>query len=160
MGEVSNIKILLLSHLMMDQEQIQELRKKVSPANTIHHSSFIYKQLKQLNLCKCYSNCMISHFIDILISIFVSGYHGKTTDFSKNSACHRTTVTHFLHSGKWDNTLLEDSLKSCIIEMIYSEALRSENLFSAWWMIPSLPKQSLRHRICIQSKMRIFTSPI
>ena len=56
-------------------------RKKVPLANTIHHSSFIYKQFKKLNLCKSYSNRVINHLMSILISIFITGYHGKTTDF-------------------------------------------------------------------------------
>ena len=65
---------------------------------------------------------MINHFMSILISIFLSGYHGKTTDFAKNSSCHRTTIAHFLNSGKWDDSLLSDTLKRSVIEIIYSEA--------------------------------------
>ena len=82
----------------------------MSLANTIHHSSFIYNQFKKLNLCKFYSNRVINHLMSILISIFISGYHGKTTDFAKNSSCHRTTIAHFLNSGKWDDSLLSDTL--------------------------------------------------
>lgn len=63
--------------------------------------------------------------MSILVSIFISGYHGKTTDFAKNSPCHRTTIAHFLNSGKWDDSLLADTLKSSVIEIIYSEALRT-----------------------------------
>ena len=80
-------------------------RKKVPLANTIHHSSFIYNQFKKLNLCKSFSNRVIGHLMSILISIFISGYHGKTTDFAKNSHCHRTTIAHFLNSGKWNDTI-------------------------------------------------------
>ena len=47
--------------------------------------------------------------MSILISIFISGYHGKTTDFAKNSSYHRTTIAHFLNSGKWDDSLLSDT---------------------------------------------------
>ena len=65
---------------------------------------------------------MINHLMSILISIFLSGYHGKTTDFAKNSSCHRTTIAHFLNSGKWDESLLSDTLKRPVIEIIYSEA--------------------------------------
>ena len=65
---------------------------------------------------------MINHLMSILISIFLSGYHGKTTDFAKNSSCHRTTIAHFLNSGKWDESLLSDTLKRSVIEIIYSEA--------------------------------------
>ena len=63
--------------------------------------------------------------MSILISIFISGYHGKTTDFAQNSPCHRTTVAHFLNSGKWDDSLLSDTLKRSVIEIIYSEAART-----------------------------------
>ena len=65
---------------------------------------------------------MINHLMSILISIFLSGYHGKTTDFAKNSSCHRTTIAHFLNPGKWDESLLSDTLKRSVIEIIYSEA--------------------------------------
>ena len=102
-------------------------RKKMPLANTIHHSSFIYNQFKKLNLCKFYSNRVINHLISILISIFISGYHGKTTDFAKNSSCHRTTIAHFLNSGKWNDSLLSDTLKQSVIEIIYSEAARTGN---------------------------------
>ena len=102
-------------------------RKKVPLANTIHHSSFIYNQFKKLNLYKFYSNRVINHLMSILISIFISGYHGKTTDFAKNSSCHRTTIAHFLNSGKWNDSLLSDALKQAVIEIIYSEAARTGN---------------------------------
>ena len=102
-------------------------RKKVPLANTIHHSSFIYNQFKKLNLCKFYSNRVINHLMSILISIFISGYHGKITDFAKNSSCHRTTIAHFLNSGKWNDSLLSDTLKQSVIEIIYSEAARTGN---------------------------------
>ena len=94
-------------------------------ANTIHHSSFLYNQFKKLNLCKFYSNRVINHLMSILISIFISGYHGKITDFAKSSSCHRTTIAHFLNSGKWDDSLLSDALKQPVIEIIYSEAART-----------------------------------
>ena len=68
---------------------------------------------------------MINHLMSILISIFLSGYHGKTTDFAKNSSCHRTTIAHFLNSGNWDESLLSDTLKRSVIEIIYSEAART-----------------------------------
>ncbi|MDO5391631.1 MAG: hypothetical protein Q4F24_11165 [Eubacteriales bacterium] len=41
--------------------------------------------------------------MEILISVFSLGYHGKTIDFEKYSPCHRTSVTHFLNKGKWDD---------------------------------------------------------
>ena len=67
----------------------------------------------------------MNHLISILTGIFTSGYHGKTTDFAKNSYCHRTTIAHFLNSGKWGDSLLSDALKQSVIEIIYSEASRT-----------------------------------
>ena len=67
----------------------------------------------------------MNHLISILISVFTSGYHGKTTDFAKNSSCHRTTIARFLNSGKWGDSLLSDALKQSVIEIIYSEASRT-----------------------------------
>ena len=67
--------------------------------------------------------------MSILISIFLLGYHGKTTDFAKNSSCHRTTIAHFLNSGKWDDSSLSDTLKRSVIEIIYSEAARTGKPF-------------------------------
>ena len=61
----------------------------------------------------------------ILISVFSIGYHGKTIDFEKHSPCHRTTVAHFLNKGKWDDAMLEDILKSTVIQFIYKEAQQS-----------------------------------
>ena len=100
-------------------------RKKVSLTDTIHHSSFIYNQFKKFDLCKSYSNRVVNHLMSILISIFSSGSHGKTTDFAKSSSCHRTTIAHFLNSGKWDDLLLSDILKRSVIEIIYSEVART-----------------------------------
>ena len=111
--------------MKVPKQTLQHLRKKVPLANTIHHSIFLYNQFKKLNLCKSFSNRVIGHLMSILISIFISGYHGKTTDFSQNSSCPRTTIAHFLNSGKWDDTLLENTLKSSVVEIIYSEAQRT-----------------------------------
>ena len=54
--------------------------------------------------------------------MFVTGYRGKTVDFSKNSPCHRTTVAHFFNHGKWDHKKLEDILKAAVINAVYERA--------------------------------------
>lgn len=95
--------------------------------NTIHDSSFLYKQLKQLNLCNYFSNRIIKHLMSILMSVFIDGYHGKMTDIAKNSSCHRTTIAYFLNHGTWDDSLLHDCLKAAVIDIIYSEVTRTGN---------------------------------
>ena len=65
----------------------------------------------------------MNHLMTILISIFILGYHEKATDFAKNSSWHRTTITPFLNSWKWNDSLLSYTLKRSVIEIIYSEAV-------------------------------------
>ena len=97
----------------------------MSLANTIHDSQFIYKQLKQIFLCTYFSERVIGHFISILLSIFSLGYKGKTTDMARHSSCHRTTIAHFLNHGTWDDSLLNDCVKSAVIAKIYAESAKS-----------------------------------
>lgn len=54
-----------------------------------------------------------------------------------------------------NNPLLSDTLKCSVIEIIYSEAARIGKP-----VIRLLQRQSLRHRLYIRLKMRIFTNPI
>ncbi len=58
-------------------------------------------QFKKIKLMQILFEPSNKPSLSILISIFILGYHGKTTDFAKNSSCHRTTIAHFLNSGKW-----------------------------------------------------------
>ena len=62
------------------------------------------------------------HIIAIMLSVFMTGYKGKTVDFARASDCHRTTVAHFLNKGKWDSDKLRNTLKASIIEIIYKKA--------------------------------------
>ena len=61
----------------------------------------------------------------IIVSIFLRGYRGKTVDFVQVSGKHTTTTAHFLNHGKWNDSTLEDTLKSTVIQVIYREAQRS-----------------------------------
>lgn len=93
--------------------------------NSIHQSRTIYNHLKKLNLCSIFSHTVIKHILSILISVFSTGYNGKTVDFEKYSSCHRTTIAHFLNNGKWNDNKLQDVIKSAVVDVIYGEAVRS-----------------------------------
>ena len=124
--------------MKVTKQTLQHLRKKVPLTNTIHYSTFIYNQLKKLNLCKSFSNRVIGHLMSILISIFISGYHGKTTDFSQNSSCPRTTIAHFLNSGKWDDTLLEN-IRASRPDATREEVMRAAEAAQCQDIIERLP---------------------
>lgn len=85
-------------------------------------SRIIYNNLKQLNLCRIYSQTYIKHILAIILSGFTAGFKGKTVNFEQSSSCHRTTVAYFLNHGKWDDSRLGDVLKQSAISIIYHES--------------------------------------
>ena len=93
--------------------------------NSIHHSTYIYNTLKQLNLCRLFSHTYIKHILAIIVSVYCTGFKGKTIDFEKCSSCHRTSIAHFLNHGKWDDDLLEGIMKQTVVSIIYQEAKRT-----------------------------------
>lgn len=97
----------------------------MSIANSIHHSNEIYNYFKQLKLGLFLSDIYIRHLMTIVLSVFISGYRGKTIDFAKAGFHHRTTISHFLNHGKWDSSRLEKVLKANVIRVIYQEAVLS-----------------------------------
>lgn len=90
--------------------------------DSILNSNVIYNCLKKLNLGTFLSDVSMRHIIAIMLSVFMTGYKGKTVDFARASDCHRTTVAHFLNKGKWDSDKLRNTLKASIIEIIYKKA--------------------------------------
>ena len=94
--------------------------------NSIYHSTIIYKRLKQLGICRFFTNTYVSHIMSVLLTVFTVGYRGKTVNFEKHSLCHRTTIAHFLNSGKWDDTRLENILKQAVIDIIYAASKCTE----------------------------------
>jgi len=97
----------------------------VPVANSIHHSNKIYNYFKTLKLGQFLSDVYLTHLMTIMVSVFLRGYRGKTTDFAEVSQYHRTTTAYFLNHGKWNDRALEDILKSSVVQIIYQEARRS-----------------------------------
>ena len=58
-----------------DETNICNIHEKEG-ASLKYYPLFIYNQFKKLNLCKSYSDRVINHLMSILISIFISRYHG------------------------------------------------------------------------------------
>lgn len=61
----------------------------------------------------------------ILVTAMIAGYKGKTTQMAEMSPCHRTTIAHFLNKGKWDSLWLENWVKATVVNIIYSESIRT-----------------------------------
>lgn len=95
--------------------------------DSIHNSVVIFNCLKKLKLGTFLSDVNIKHIIAIMLSVFITGFKGKTINFAFASDCHRTTVAHFLNKGKWDSGKLSQTLKTSVIEIIYREAQKTGN---------------------------------
>ena len=93
--------------------------------NSIHESSAIFNTLRKYSFCEIFQHTVLKHIIAILISVFQSGYKGKTVQFAQASPHHRTTIAYFLNKGKWDSDKMEDVLKNAVIKIIYDESKRT-----------------------------------
>jgi len=92
---------------------------------SIHHYETIYNLFRQLNLGSFLSDVYLEHIASIITSVFKSGYSGKTVDFGACSDKHRTSVSHFLCDGKWNDSELKQVLKDTIVSIIYDEARKT-----------------------------------
>lgn len=89
---------------------------------SIHESETIVNRLKEHHLYDQFNAQVIRHLATILVTVFSTGYHGKTVDIAEHSDCHRTTIGYFLNHGKWDDHLLEMIIKQVVINIIYEES--------------------------------------
>ena len=85
---------------------------------SIHHSEIICNCLTSQNLTNKLSDYVLGYLISIIISIFCTGYKGKTIDFEKHSERHRTSISRF------DN-VLETAIKQTVLKIIYDESRNS-----------------------------------
>ncbi len=92
---------------------------------SIHYSEEISNRLKGKNLYETLSAYALEYIMAILISIFSAGYRGKTVDMEKHSSRHRTSISRFLSSEAWDDSGLEATMKTLVIQTVYEESKRS-----------------------------------
>ncbi len=92
---------------------------------SIHQSETIVKILKEKRIYEKFSECILKHIITIIISIFSIGYKGKSVNFAAHSECHRTTIAYFLNHGKWNDSILENTVKQAVINIIYAESQKT-----------------------------------
>lgn len=97
----------------------------MSHAYIVKQSEEICKTLNTLKLRKVLSDVYLEHLETILNSVFMLGYKGKVVNTELFSEKHRTTVSHFLNSGKWNSLQFEKNLKREVIDRIYRESRKS-----------------------------------
>ena len=77
---------------------------------SIHYSEVICNCLTAQNLAHKLSDYVLGYIISIMISIFCAGYKGKTVDIERHSDRHRTSISRFLKSEKWDDCVIETKI--------------------------------------------------
>lgn len=79
-----------------------------------------FKQLK----CDLFLTKPQQHHMKSIMNAMISiGYNGKIGDVSKlASSKHRTSITRFLSDSPWNESLLTSSLKSFVLELIWSKS--------------------------------------
>mgnify|MGYP003571357574 CR=1 FL=1 len=92
---------------------------------SIHHSEVICNYLKSQNLTHKLSDYVLGYLISIIITVFCTGYKGKTVDFERHSDRHRTSISRFLKSEKWNDDVLESTIKQIVLNTIYEESRNS-----------------------------------
>ena len=78
-------------------------------------------------LFRFFSSVPLRHIEDILLSAVSKGFSGKTTEMAKFSENHRTTISHFLSRGKWDDARLQKTLSQQCFARIALDAERKES---------------------------------
>lgn len=83
----------------------------------------IYKFFKQLNFDLYLTKPQLNHLESIMNAMLSKGYNGKVSDIAElASQRHRTNITRFLSSNSWNEGLLIKSLKSLVLELIWSKS--------------------------------------
>lgn len=92
---------------------------------SIHHSETICNSLKENKWYGMLSDYEQRYIPSLLLTIFSTDYHGKTVDFERYSDYHRTSISRFLRSEKWDESPLECEIRREAVTQIYGESIKS-----------------------------------
>lgn len=86
----------------------------------------IHKFFEQLNFDFYLTKPQLKHLENIMNAMISKGFKGKISDIAELApARHRTSITRFLSNGSWDESLLERSLRTYIVELIWNESRKS-----------------------------------
>lgn len=65
--------------------------------------------------------------------MLLNGYNGKISDIAElSSPRHRTSITRFFSKSTWDEELLRKSLKSLVIDLIWTKDVFKESVKSGY----------------------------
>ncbi len=79
--------------------------------------------LKKLNFDLYLTKPQLRHVESIMNAMISKGYNGKISDVAElASQRHRTSITRFLSNSNWDETLLSNSLRLQVLDLIWSKS--------------------------------------
>ena len=78
---------------------------------------------KKLNFDLYLTKPQLKHVESIMNGMISKGYNGKISDVAElASQRHRTSITRFLSNSNWDETLLSNSLRLQVLDLIWSKS--------------------------------------
>ena len=85
----------------------------ILPVNQLISNFFIKNNFYML-----YSQTVLKHLIAFLTAMALKGFNAKIVDVAEASHYHRTTLSHFICKGKWNDAPIKDFIKSYSFEYI------------------------------------------
>lgn len=83
----------------------------------------IYNFFKQLKFDLYLTKPQLQHLEGIMNAMISTGYNGKMSDVAQlASRTHRTSITRFLSQSTWNETLLNKSLQSFVVNLIWQRS--------------------------------------
>ncbi|MFB6367924.1 IS701 family transposase, partial [Paenibacillus elgii] len=82
--------------------------------------------LLQHRLPLYYSKPVVTHIETYMAAATAKGFRGKVVDLAEYSNRHRTTLGHFLAEGKWDETVLQNKVKTESLRHVVEIAKRTQ----------------------------------
>ena len=104
------------------------------PNTIISNELSIYKFFKQLNFDLYLTKPQLNHLENISNAMISKGFKGKVSDIAELApARHRTNITRFFSSSSWDETLLEKSLRTYILKLIWTRSRESKKTYILYY---------------------------
>jgi hypothetical protein len=91
------------------------------------HQKEIYQYLIQQGFDLYVSKPGLAHMVHFIDGVTQKGFSGTLTDIHSLSheTRHRTTISHFLHRGRWDEEWLQQYIQQQTLQSIQREAKRT-----------------------------------
>lgn len=96
--------------------------------NRLAHQQHLHNTLCEWNLSLYFSQPVMRHIVHMIDGIMHKGFSGTLTDIHSLShmTAHRTTLSHFLNRGVWNETTLQRLMQERVLHQVTRTAKRND----------------------------------